>query len=695
MFHIAQAQPGGAPASTRERLLAPADAARERGDHRTALRWYARVDPGASAGDTSPVAPDVAWRVAMIHQERGEAHEALEVLGRARVEAASLGDRARVLAGLSVAHWRLGERLHARMRAEEAEAAATESEDAGALALAHLAQGLALSLDGEPAAVSEHYALGARYATQGGDRQLCARFDANRSHHLLADAQYVEAAAVAGRACEGARATGSAVVEEVALTNQAEALLRLGRLDEAVGSCEAVSALSARLGTARTAGALVVLAAVHQRRGAPEQARAALEHAASLSRRGQGDRQVRPIALGALATLLAADEPTLAAALAEEALEHSSGSGVLPALLAVGRVASARGEIDRAREMAERAVSQARRRRERAWLAEALELRASLDPVTSGSADLREAYRIWQEADAQHDADRVVLRLASATDSTARERTAARVAAARQTVELSTIGPPSRVTIRTFGRFEVVVGGEPVPPEAWQSKRARDLLRALVARHGRAVPRSELCEAMWPDEDADTLAHRLSTLLSILRGVLGPESIVADRESVMLDKEVVDVDAVDLLEAVSAAVSLHRDGSPLLAREVLSSSLPAHTDEPFASTPYDDQVRDLREEVRAAYLSGLRLLAELCRDAGDADEAIMWLRSLLACDPYDEAAHLSLISLLRSCRRFGQARAAAVRHREAMAELGVPPQRATVAERPPRIARPRIRTAPA
>ena len=602
-----------------------------------------------------------------------------------------------MLAGLAVAHWSLGERVQARTRAGEAEAVATESEDAGALALAHLAQALALSLDGEPAAVSEHYALGAAYASREGDRRLGARFDANRSHHLVADGQYVEAAAVAERACGAAQDTHAAVVEAVALTNRAEALLRLGWLDEAAQSCEAVCALSARLGTARTAGALVVLAAVHERRRSPEQARAALEHAVALSRRGHGDRQVRPIALGALATMLAADEPSSAAALAAEALEHASGSGVLPALLAVGRVALARGELETAREMAERAVSQARRRRERAWLAEALELRASLDPVTRGCADLREAYRIWQEAGARHDADRVVLHLASANGSTALERTAARVAAARLGLERSTVGPVGpvgRVTIRTFGRFEVVVDGDPVPPEAWQSKRARDLLRVLVVRHGRAVPRDELCEAIWPEEDSDTLAHRLSTLLSILRGILGPESLVADRESVMLDKSMVEVDVMNLLEAVSAAVSLHRDGSPLLAREVLSSSLPAHTDEPFADTPYDDQVRDLRDEVRAAYLSGLRLLAELCRDAKDVDESIMWLRTLLACDPYDEAAHLSLISLLRSCRRFGQARAAAARHREAMAELGVL-QHPTVAERPPRIARPRIRTAPA
>jgi DNA-binding SARP family transcriptional activator len=694
MFHIARAQPGGASAPSRDQLLAAADAAREQGDHRTALRSYARVDPAASPGAGSPVAPDVAWRVAMTYQEQAEAHQALDILGRARVESASLGDRARVLAGLAVAHWRLGERVQARGRAEEAEVVATESEDEGALALAHLAQALALSLDGEPAAVSEHYSLGATYAGRAGDRRLAARFDANRSHHLVADARYAEAVAVAERACEAARDTHSAVVEAVALTNRAEALLRLGWLDEAAQSCEAVCALSAPLGTARTAGALVVLAAVHQRRRSPEQARAALEHAVFLSRRGHGDRQVRPIALGALASLLAADEPASAASLADEALEHASGSGVLPALLAVGRVALVRGELATASELAERAVSQARRRRERAWLAEALELRASLDPVTRGCADLREAYRIWHEAGARHDADRVVLHLASAKGSTAMERTAARVAAARLGAERSTVGPAGRVTIRTFGRFEVLVDGEPVQPEAWQSKRARDLLRVLVVRHGRAVPRGELCEAIWPDEDTDTLGHRLSNLLSILRGILGPESVVADRESVMLDKALVEVDAMNLLEAVSAALSLHRDGSPLLAREVLSSSLPAHTDEPFADTPYDDQVRGLRDEVRAAYLSGLRLLAELCRDAKDVDEAIMWLRTLLACDPYDEAAHLSLISLLRSCRRFGQARAAAAHHREAMAELGVP-QRTTVAERPPRIARPRIRTAPA
>jgi hypothetical protein len=37
------------------------------------------------------------------------------------------------------------------------------------------------------------------------------------------------------------------------------------------------------------------------------------------------------------------------------------------------------------------------------------------------------------------------------------------------------------VVIRTLGRFEVSLAGVPVPTSAWQFRKARDLLRILVA----------------------------------------------------------------------------------------------------------------------------------------------------------------------------------------------------------------------
>jgi two-component SAPR family response regulator len=81
-----------------------------------------------------------------------------------------------------------------------------------------------------------------------------------------------------------------------------------------------------------------------------------------------------------------------------------------------------------------------------------------------------------------------------------------------------------------------------VPASQWQSRKARDLLRILVARRGRPVPRGELCELLWPEDDQARTGHRLSVLLSIVRGVLDPAKafandhyLVADQSSIALE----------------------------------------------------------------------------------------------------------------------------------------------------------------
>ena len=51
--------------------------------------------------------------------------------------------------------------------------------------------------------------------------------------------------------------------------------------------------------------------------------------------------------------------------------------------------------------------------------------------------------------------------------------------------------------------------GEPVPLGAWQSRKARDLLKILVARRGRPTPREALMEALWPGQSPGPLGNRL------------------------------------------------------------------------------------------------------------------------------------------------------------------------------------------
>jgi DNA-binding SARP family transcriptional activator len=84
---------------------------------------------------------------------------------------------------------------------------------------------------------------------------------------------------------------------------------------------------------------------------------------------------------------------------------------------------------------------------------------------------------------------------------------------------------------------------------------------------------------------------------------------------------------------------------------------------------YEDWSTPLREEVRGRFGAAARRLAE----ASDPKEATELWRRLLAQDPYDEAAHQSLVATLRAEGRLGEARVAYQTYVAAMDDLGVDP----------------------
>jgi len=247
---------------------------------------------------------------------------------------------------------------------------------------------------------------------------------------------------------------------------------------------------------------------------------------------------------------------------------------------------------------------------------------------------------------------------------------AAGVQHAATTVPLNAELPAGReVRIQVLGRFEVRVGGQGVPPAAWQSRKARDLLRILVARRGRVVPREELAELLWPDEDITRTAHRLSVLLSIVRTVLDRDradadpAVLADRAGVALDPVNVRVDVDDFLEDVAHGCRLYEQGDPTAARTILMAALDSYFGEPFDDEPYADWTAALREQARSAHLRAHRTLVYLARGAGDIDGAVSHALVLLEYDPYDEDAHRTLIALLAGAGRHGEARRAHTRYR--------------------------------
>jgi DNA-binding SARP family transcriptional activator len=220
--------------------------------------------------------------------------------------------------------------------------------------------------------------------------------------------------------------------------------------------------------------------------------------------------------------------------------------------------------------------------------------------------------------------------------------------------------PVPEIEVRTLGGFRVLREGEPLPASAWQSRKARTLLKILVARRGRPVTREALMELLWPGEDPAKLSNRLSVALATVRGVLGPEVLVqAESGAVAVDLGVVEVDVERFLR--DAEAGRLEDAERRYGGDFLEEDL------------YEDWAGDLREEARAAYAGVQRALARAAVERGDADAAVRAHLRILELDRWDAEAHLALIALLEESGRHGEAVRRRRAYEAAMEELGIRP----------------------
>ncbi len=93
--------------------------------------------------------------------------------------------------------------------------------------------------------------------------------------------------------------------------------------------------------------------------------------------------------------------------------------------------------------------------------------------------------------------------------------------------------PVGRPTVSVLGAFEVASADGRVA--RWTSRKARELLKILVARRGAPVHREVLMDLLWPDVDPATLSNRLSVALSTVRRALDPDRLQSSNELVAAD----------------------------------------------------------------------------------------------------------------------------------------------------------------
>ncbi|HEX6745465.1 MAG TPA: BTAD domain-containing putative transcriptional regulator [Solirubrobacteraceae bacterium] len=642
---------------------------------------------GRAAGAAGTIDAGLAWRIGLIHHLRGHLDEALAAYRRGRADREPSGDLALLHAWHASAHWLRGDADLCRTLATQAHEAAVACGEDRALAAAHTVLAMLAALEGDRASNDAHYVRALEHAERAGDVLQVIRIRVNRGSRNLEEGAYEAAIVELDLAIRSADLGGFGAFRALALTNRGESRLRLGRLEEAIADLDAARLIYQRLGSDDVAYALMILGDVYRERGDAALARAVYEEAARRAD-AMGDLQALVPALAGLARVLAGDDPDQAAALAQRAADYGAGMGEAAALLAVGHVALAAGDPEGAARAAARAGGAARARRDRARMAEALELEGvSAASARARHAALEQAVAIWHELGNPLGEARAQLALGLALRG---ERGAAvaheadarlRELGARPHMAAADPEPAAAVlAIQALGRFRVLRDGAPVPRSAWRSRKARDLLKMLVARHGRPVSRDALIEALWPEEDPARCANRLSVALSTLRGVLDPERhfdadrfVISSAGAVSLDLDHVAVDLEAFLGEAAAGLALHDEGATAQAHARLSAAEAAYAGDLLEEDLYEDWAVAAREQARDMYVRVARRLAADAHAAGDHDGAVRLLLRVLERDAYDEEAHLALVTALVDAGRHGEARRAFRVYRGRMDEVGVEP----------------------
>ncbi len=633
------------------------------------------------------LAPALAWRVGWMAFTLGEFTEIHPVIQRTRLDRRDTVDETRVLALAASAHWMCGDIGSLRRAALQTRAAARQCGAPRALSSAHQAFALLAAAEGDWRQADAHCAEALRNAEESEALleltwiRACRamhHFEAGAPQQALADAQI---ALSLSERCE------NPFLIAHALTTRGRARARLGALDAAAGDFATAIDLFQRLGSRFLAWALCGLGDLHRNRGQVARARAAYEEALTLAE-PYHDVFGLTSALTGLARLDAVDDLPRAQERADRAVRLGAGLRKIPTLLARGWITLMAGDRAGASADGDQAAVAARQRRDQPGLAEAITLGvlATRDHAMTANA-LREAIDIWQETGCRLEeaATRIVAaRIGALIPHLDAYRADQMLRDLGIDIDSRRIAGPLSVLVRsapavsiqTLGEFRVIREGIPIPSTAWQSKKARDLLKILVARR-RPTPRDQLMELLWPGVGPTVAGNRLSVLLSTVRDVLQPHPageapLAATDGAVSLNRAQVSVDVEEFLAQANTAFDAYRSGEPDTTAQLLAA-IAAHTGDFLENDPYQEWASAIAEEVRAAHIALLRALTTRLRDAGATDDAVRYTLRLLEQDRYDEEAYRTLIGVLFHAGRLGEARRHYQSYVRRMAEIDVRP----------------------
>ncbi|MCA1567764.1 MAG: tetratricopeptide repeat protein [Acidobacteria bacterium] len=206
--------------------------------------------------------------------------------------------------------------------------------------------------------------------------------------------------------------------------------------------------------------------------------------------------------------------------------------------------------------------------------------------------------------------------------------------------------PASDLTLNMLGLVEIYRDpARPLAPDAWTSKRARDILCFIASRQHRRASKDTLVDMFWRDDDAESVEKKFHPTISYIRKALNSNQFL--RQNFLLYKDgdyllnpdfsyQLDVEDFDAL--VAEAAGAHRRGQTERCLQAYEEAVALYRGE-FMQGTHDEWVEEKRSYYRDQYLRMLEKLAAAAQGAGEWERSLSLAQKILRDDPFREEVH--------------------------------------------------------
>lgn len=208
-----------------------------------------------------------------------------------------------------------------------------------------------------------------------------------------------------------------------------------------------------------------------------------------------------------------------------------------------------------------------------------------------------------------------------------------------------------RILVVTLNGFRVYRNGNRMKNEEWGGSLPQLLLKAIIARGGRQVPKDRIMEDLWPDAPQSASEtnfkvnlHRLRKLLepSMLRE-LGSSYIQLKGNLLSLDEELFEIDIDNFTELIFKAQKARSQADSKYAIQCLQDAIKLYQIDFLGEDLYNDAISHKREKLRKQYTEAMFQLAALYEEKGALKKAEDVYKRVIVSDSFSESAHQKLM----------------------------------------------------